>query len=630
MNVHRTDDPLFDTLKSLLDEVIELRAGVVTEAGRRLERFEAFYPHAALPVSARNLAHYLALRQQELRPLQDRLARVGLSSLGRGESHVLANLDRIIGLLGRAVGLPAASLPDIHSHQDFTEGPEILARRTEALFGPTAGQRSARIMVTLPSEAATDYSLVKALFETGMDCARLNCAHDDPAAWQGMVDNIRRAEAEGDRPCKILMDLAGHKLRTGPIASGPAVKHLRVHRDRRGRLLGPARIVLVAEAQAIPDNAPLPDGVDGRLTLPDALHKQITADDRLRFTDTRRKRRYLDVVERTAGGHWLARCPKTAYVDPDTVLQWQRRDTKGDHRIQGEYPLAPFKGKPVEIRVHRDDSLLLTRDRLPGRPARHGADGKPIAPARIGCSCPAIVDDLRPGAMVWIDDGKLGALVESVTPEGALLRITHAGPKGVRIREDKGLNFPDTRLRLPPLSEKDFGDLDFVCRHADMVGFSFVETLEDMETLFAALSERDAAHLPIIAKIETNRAVRNLPELILGTLGRHPLGIMIARGDLAVELGSVRMAEIQEEILWVCEAAHLPVIWATQVLESLAKKGAVSRPEITDAAMSVRAECVMLNKGPYVTDAVRVLSDILSRMQAHQQKKQSRLRALHW
>ena len=164
-------------------------------------------------------------------------------------------------------------------------------------------------------------------------------------------------------------------------------------------------------------------------------------------------------------------------------------------------------------------------------------------------------------------------MVESITEEGALLRVTHAGPKGVRIRSDKGINVPETRLNLPPLSDKDLEDLDFVCQHADMVGFSFVETDEDMEYLMGALAERNAPDLPIIAKIETNRAFRHLPEIILGTIGQHSLGIMIARGDLAVELGSVRMSEIQEEILWLCEAAHIPVIWATQVLESLAKSG---------------------------------------------------------
>ena len=88
------------------------------------------------------------------------------------------------------------------------------------------------------------------------------------------------------------------------------------------------------------------------------------------------------------------------------------------------------------------------------------------------------------------------------------------------------------------------------------------------------------------------------------------------------------MAEVQEEILWISEAAHVPVIWATQVLETLAKEGMPSRAEITDAAMGHRAECVMLNKGPHVLMAVQVLDDILKRMQTHQAKKRSMLREL--
>jgi pyruvate kinase len=104
---------------------------------------------------------------------------------------------------------------------------------------------------------------------------------------------------------------------------------------------------------------------------------------------------------------------------------------------------------------------------------------------------------------------------------------------------------------------------------------------------------------------------------------------MIARGDLAVECGWERLAELQEEILWICEAAHLPAIWATQVLEGLAKYGRPTRAEITDAAMGVRAECVMLNKGPHAVEAVRSLDDILGRMEAHHSKKSSMLRPLH-
>ena len=103
---------------------------------------------------------------------------------------------------------------------------------------------------------------------------------------------------------------------------------------------------------------------------------------------------------------------------------------------------------------------------------------------------------------------------------------------------------------------------------------------------------------------------------------------MIARGDLAVELGYERLAEVQEEILWLCEAAHLPVIWATQVLEQLAKSGLPSRAEISDAAMAGLAECVMLNKGPHIDEAVTVLDDILCRMTDHHYKKNALLRQL--
>jgi pyruvate kinase len=108
----------------------------------------------------------------------------------------------------------------------------------------------------------------------------------------------------------------------------------------------------------------------------------------------------------------------------------------------------------------------------------------------------------------------------------------------------------------------------------------------------------------------------------------RPAGVMIARGDLAVEVGPERLAEVQEEVLWLCEAAHLPAVWATQVLESLAKSGFPSRAEITDAAMGGRAECVMLNKGPRIVDAIGTLDSILRRMATHQVKKTALLRRL--
>ena len=157
---------------------------------------------------------------------------------------------------------------------------------------------------------------------------------------------------------------------------------------------------------------------------------------------------------------------------------------------------------------------------------------------------------------------------------------------------------------------------------------SFVQHGRDIEALHAHLATLGAGSVGIILKIETRRAFENLPDLLLSAMGSQAAGVMIARGDLAVECGYERLAEVQEEILWAAEAAHMPVVWATQVLETLAKTGRPSRAEITDAAMGERAECVMLNKGPYILDAMRTLDDILSRMQSHQAKKRSLLRAL--
>jgi pyruvate kinase len=171
-------------------------------------------------------------------------------------------------------------------------------------------------------------------------------------------------------------------------------------------------------------------------------------------------------------------------------------------------------------------------------------------------------------------------------------------------------------------------DLAVVARYADMVGLSFVQSAADVRALHQRLDALCASQLGLVLKIETRRGFENLPELLFAAMTGRPAGVMIARGDLAVECGFERLAELQEEILWVCEAAHMPVVWATQVLESLAKTGRPSRAEITDAAMGVRADCVMLNKGAHILEAMRTLDDILRRMQEHQSKKRSLLRAL--
>jgi pyruvate kinase len=232
------------------------------------------------------------------------------------------------------------------------------------------------------------------------------------------------------------------------------------------------------------------------------------------------------------------------------------------------------------------------------------------------------------GESIWFDDGKIGGVILAITQDHLAIQITHARPCGDKLRADKGINLPDSTLRLPALTPKDLEDVAFIATYADMVGYSFVRTAADVVALQTRLTALGAAELGIVLKIETRHAFERLPELLFAAMRSPAVGVMIARGDLAIECGYERLAEVQEEMLWICEAAHLPVIWATQVLENLAKVGAPSRAEITDAAMGERAECVMLNKGPHVVEAVRTLADILRRMQAHQSKKTPRLRPL--
>jgi pyruvate kinase len=242
---------------------------------------------------------------------------------------------------------------------------------------------------------------------------------------------------------------------------------------------------------------------------------------------------------------------------------------------------------------------------------------------------PEVLADLCPGQRIWFDDGKIGGIVRETTPARARIEIIHANPKGSKLGADKGINLPDTAMRLPPLTAQDIDVLPFVVAHADLVGLSFVRQADDVVALQTRLAELGGQRLGLVLKIETAQAFQNLPELLLAAMRGPSVGVMIARGDLAIECGWERLAELQEEILWICEAAHVPVVWATQVLEHLAKEGMPSRAEITDAAMGERAECVMLNKGPHIREAVRVLDDILHRMQGHQEKKRPMLRRLN-
>jgi pyruvate kinase len=481
-------------LRRLLDQLSTLREEVIADGAKLAEQWGAGKCTQSAAARALNLGHYVALRGHDLTDLQYRLAAHGLSSLGRSEAMVLPALDALIITLRRSLGETASPYPSANL---MRAGQADLEAEALRLFGPPhAGAPRARILATLPPEAADAPELVARLVETGMDCARINCAHDDPPAWARMIANIRAAEARFDVSCRVLMDIAGPKSRIATVSA------------------------------------------------------------------------------------------------------------------------------PAKYRIQRGDRLAIAE-----KLAAHDGDIPEFT-----LTFPQIVDQLAVGAEVFIDDGKAMARVVEKTSGRAEIEVYAAREKGVRLKPDKGINFPTTEIELPPLTPKDFRDLDFVAEHADLVGFSFVQRVEDVELLQAELAARRSKPLAqaIVLKIETPLAVRNLPRLIVRSIAQNPTGVMIARGDLAVEIGFARLSEMQEEILWLCEAAHTPVIWATQVLDQFVRDGVASRSEMTDAAAGQGAECVMLNKGPHLVEGVAFLRDVLTRMDRHYAKKfprYTRLRA---
>lgn len=472
----------------LLADVSRLRNEIAAEGKATVKLWSKALSRDEFRGSALNLAHYLALRRRDISDLQNQLSLLGLSSLGRSEARVLPALDAIRASLSVMAGALPSKWPSATIQK---RGAETLSREQSRLFGADPGGPRSRIMMTMPTEAASDADMVRRLIAAGGDCARINCAHDGPDVWRAIIANVRAAAGELGRSCSILMDLGGPKIRITAVT--PAEK----------------------------------------------------------------------------------------------------------------------------FRLHRGDRFVLSAEPPP-------AGGQAIV---ASVSHAEILHKLKPGGIVWINDGKIGARAVEADGTRALLEVVSARDKGERLKPEKGINLPNGELEIPPLTDKDLADLDFVAAHADCVGYSFVQRPSDITLLQDELLRRRLGKppQPLVLKIETPLAVRNLPRLIVQAGGRQPVAVMIARGDLAVEIGLNRLSEIQEEILWICEAAHVPVVWATQVLDNMVRDGIATRAEATDAAMGQRAECVMLNKGPHLVEAVAFLDEILRRMDRHQLKKTARL-----
>lgn len=555
-----------------------------------------------------NLLHYLALRRHDEHDLQRRLSELGLSSLGRCEPHVMASLMSIHAMLcARELQLPQGTL-------NFREGRAALDVNTDALFGPRPKGRVPRIMVTLDARCATDYELVRELVTSGMDVARINGAHDGPAEWESMVSLVRRATAEADRHCSVMMDLAGPKLRTGALEDGPQVMRLRPRRDVRGRPAAPAIIEF---------GPPRSQATRARTTSPvylvpvsDEWLGRRRVGDEISLIDTRGAPRLARIVS-VAGPDRKVRAElwDTTYLETGLAL----------HCRDDVTTVGPLPHVEQFHLLLPGDCVTVVCDAGASSPWHHGQPGM----AEIACSLSEVFSSVRLGERVLFDDGKLSGVIESVQPDRFVVRITDAPDRGAKLRSEKGINLPDTDLRAPFIADDDRPLLELAARSADMLSLSFLRNGDDVDVARRELALLDARELGVVLKIETQAGFAHLPEILLHAMRSPAVGVMIARGDLAIEVGYARLAEVQEEILWLAESAHLPVVWATEVLDRLATTGRPSRAEVTDAAMAQRAECVMLNKGPYVVDAVTQLDDILRRMARHQRKTVPLLRPLH-
>ena len=631
--------------------------------------------HPEHRAGAENLLQYAHLRTIDIRELQNRLHDLGVTSLTTAESGVYGRLAIARAVLRALDGDEVDT--DVAEYIRLDDAADVaLDENSDRMFGLEREGVPARIMVTLPAEAADDAEMVLGFAEAGMDVARINCAHDGQDAWRRMIANVNAAAERVGRSIEVSMDLAGPKIRTGAVADGPKVGRARTTRDDAGTVLTPAKLWLTPRVVDLggpggpeePDEAregavaampaPVPTNLPGRPALPLTVDagwlENLTVGSEISLHDNRSAKRHFTVTHVQDGGV-LAEGDRNAYIADGTLLRHDYEKT----RATGVPPVLR------KLRFEVGDEMIITTETVESVPVEE--DGEV---PRLSCTLPEAVAALEVGQPVLFDDGAIAAEVVSVDEvaageaetgaaggndepgdggEGgvvkhheARLKVTRAKPGGQNLAGHKGINLPTTDLPVPALTEEDAANLRFVAENGHVAAVSFIRTPADVEYVLAELEKIAAEHeaagddalaertrnLGIVLKIETIPAFENLPEILVAGMRHANMGIMIARGDLAVELGFQRMGEVPGQILALAQAARVPTILGTQVLESLAKSGLPARAEITDAAFALRAECVMLNKGPHITDAIGILDNLAKKMGRSQRKNRIMLRRI--
>lgn len=417
--------------RALLEEINRLQRILKHAEARHRERIAAVPPRHR--DSARNLIRYAELRRHDIRDLQSGLAKQGLSSLGRTESAVLHGVDAVARTLARLV--PLAAMPDAATNP--IDGEELLARNAVNLLGPEPEERGTRIMVTLPSEAATEPGIVLGMIERGMDLARINCAHDTPESWRQMISNIRAAEKSTGRRCLVSMDLGGPKLRTGPVRRGPHVLHVKPVRKETGAVTAPARVWLGRQPEAGPTFpvVPLQD---------ESWTADLREGQQIIFDDARGAQRTL-LVEQAGPVGYLAALHDTSYITPGTRLDAVPDGPSGKSTHRKDWPSTEVGDLPAveeSLMIRRGDTVVLSTDLTP-------ADSHTEGTHRIGCTLPEVFADVNAGERIWFDDGKIGGVIMEARAGELTAEIVSAAPRGSRLRSGKGIFLTRGSLSRP-------------------------------------------------------------------------------------------------------------------------------------------------------------------------------------
>ncbi|KAI4307130.1 hypothetical protein L6164_030349 [Bauhinia variegata] len=564
--------------------------------------------HRNYVASATNLIHHLALKYLDIEQLKEDASSIGLWNLETINSCILPSIATSIQLMENNAGnvtqktLHQQKLAMITMHNTMRK--KVVSHRN-ILLGSLQEEKSTHIMVTVGDEAINSDELITNILKAGASVIRINCAHGNPSVWNEIINKVKRSSQMLEKACRILMDLAGPKLRTSKLKPGRSVIKISPKKNATGNVISPAQVWLSHKGAGGPPSHLSPDAVlfiDNQEFL-----SELKVGDTLRFHDARGKDRRLKVSRRfhiLGGTGYMTECTRTAYIDSETELCVKRKKGKS---LTGQVVDIPVKEPYIRLRV--GDLLVISQD---SSFEEYEPSSTTTGAHLITCSSGLLFDSVKPGEPIAFDDGKIWGVIQGKSTSEIVVSITHAGPKGTKLGSQKSINIPNSNIRFEGFTSKDLMDLEFVAAHADMVGLSFVRDVNDIVVLRQELEQRKLDNLGIVLKIETKSAFENLPMLLLEAMkSPNPLGVMIARGDLAVECGWERLAHIQEEILSICSAAHVPVIWATQVLESLVKSGVPTRAEITDVSIGRRASCIMLNKGKNIVEATTFLDTVL-------------------